>query len=62
MPRTKAFDCVEFQHRGALRIYEATKDMTREEELAYWAERNRLFREEVEAAKRARAAEQPVAG
>jgi hypothetical protein len=56
MPKKKAFDCVELQHRGALRIYEATKNMTREEELAYWAERNRLFREEVEAAKRARAA------
>ena len=27
------------QDEGALRIYEITKNMTREEELAYWAER-----------------------
>lgn len=32
----KKFDCVEMMHKGALRIYEETKDMTREQELAYW--------------------------
>ena len=37
--RKKAFDCVELQDRGALAIYETTKHMTREEELAYWAAR-----------------------
>lgn len=36
----KSFDCVEMMHEGALRIYEKTKDMTEEEELAYWRERN----------------------
>lgn len=39
------------QHRAALRIYEATKGMTREEELAYWAERNEEFRKEAEASR-----------
>ena len=30
------FDCVEMMHKGALRIYEETKDFTREQELDYW--------------------------
>ena len=38
--KTKTFDCVEMMHRGALRIYEETKGMTVEEELAYWRERH----------------------
>jgi hypothetical protein len=62
MRKRKEFDCVELQDRGALRIYEITKDMTFEEQVAYWAERSRLFREEVEAAKRAMAEREPVAG
>jgi hypothetical protein len=33
---TKAFDCVEMKRECARRIYEQIKDMTREEELAYW--------------------------
>ena len=36
----KSFDCVEMMHEGALRIYEETKDMTEEEELAYWRRQN----------------------
>ncbi len=36
----KSFDCVEMMHEGALRIYEETKDMTKEEELAYWELKN----------------------
>lgn len=32
----KKFDCVEMMHEAALRIYERTKDMTVEEEAAYW--------------------------
>ncbi len=52
--KTKTFDCVEMQHRGAQRIHEATKNMTLEQKVAYWQERDRLFREEQErlAAKR----------
>jgi len=41
----KAFDCVEMMHQGALRIYEETKDMSEDEELAYWARKNREMRE-----------------
>jgi hypothetical protein len=37
--KTKTFDCVEMMHRGALRIYEETKGMIVQEELAYWRER-----------------------
>ena len=44
--KTKTFDCVEMKRRGALRIYEATKDMTFEQEVAYWREQSRQFREE----------------
>ena len=46
--KTKTFDCVEMKRRGSQRIYEATKDMTFEQELAYWRERSRQFREEQE--------------
>ena len=42
----KSFDCVEMMHEGALRIYEETKNMTEEEELAYWRERSEAARRE----------------
>ncbi len=35
----KAFDCVEMMHKGALQIHEKIKDMTMEEEMSYWRER-----------------------
>lgn len=38
--KTKTFDCVEMMHRGASRIYEETKGMSVQEELAYWRERH----------------------
>lgn len=41
MKNDKEFDCVEMQDRAALRIYETLKDMTQEEELAYWRERGK---------------------
>ena len=34
------FDCVEMMHEGGLRIHEALKGKSREEQLAYWRERN----------------------
>jgi len=34
--KTKTFDCVEMKRKGAERVMERTKGMTREEELAYW--------------------------
>jgi hypothetical protein len=46
--KTKTFDCVEMKRRGSQRIYETTKNMTFEQEVAYWRERSRLFREEQE--------------
>jgi len=39
------FDCVEMKRKGASRIYEALKDLTPEEEDAYWERRNQEFRE-----------------
>ena len=38
--KKKTFDCVEMMHRGASRIYEETKGMSVEEELAYWRQRH----------------------
>jgi hypothetical protein len=45
--KTKTFDCVEMKRRGSQRIYETIKDMTIEQEIAYWRERSRRFREEL---------------
>ena len=47
--KTKAFDCVELQHRAGRRIHEATRHMSQQERVAYWEERNRAFRELVAA-------------
>lgn len=41
MRKTKAdFDCVDMMHEAASRIYEETKDMSEQEELAYWRQKN----------------------
>lgn len=40
----KQFDCVEMQHEGGRRIYEALKGKTRDEQIAYWRERNENLR------------------
>lgn len=50
--KTKTFDCVEMKRRGALRIYEETKGMTVQEELAYWKKRTDALRRRVDAAKK----------
>jgi len=42
--KKKAFDCVEMMHEAGLQIHEILKDMTREEQLAYWRERNEAAR------------------
>ena len=34
--KTKTFDCVEMKRRGAARVREKLKDMTPQEQLAYW--------------------------
>ena len=36
----KNFDCVEMKRQAGARIYETVKDMTQEEELAYWKRRS----------------------
>jgi len=48
MPKTKAFDCVELQHRGGDAVRKATQGMTPEEEVAYWERQTREFRAEIE--------------
>ncbi len=42
--KTKKFDCVEMKRRGARRVFEATRGMTVEEEVAYWRKRTREAR------------------
>ena len=37
--KTKRFDCVDMMHRGAKRIYRATKDLSRKQELEYWRQK-----------------------
>jgi hypothetical protein len=47
MRRKKRFDCVELQHRGALAIYAETKDMTIDEQVAYWRQQRRKLGREL---------------
>lgn len=42
--RTKTFDCVEMKHKGAEKVWQATRGMTQEEELAFWAQGTRELR------------------
>jgi hypothetical protein len=42
--KTKVFDCVEMKRRGALRIYEETKDLSFDEQVEYWRRRSEEFR------------------
>ena len=37
--KTKQFDCVDMMHRGAKRIYRATKDLSRSQEMEYWRQK-----------------------
>ena len=59
--RRKSFDCLEMKHRGSLRIYEETRDLSREELLAYWAQRDQEL-VELQRALRARREQAPSAG
>ena len=45
MSMKKKFDCMEMKRKAQERIYEETKDMTLEEELAYWERHNQRLRE-----------------
>ena len=44
--KTKTFDCIEMKRQGSQRIYEAIKDMTIEQKIAYWREQSQQFRED----------------
>lgn len=37
----KTFDCVEMMHKGALRIYQETKNMSVAEKTSYWRRKTR---------------------
>ena len=50
--KTKTFDCVEMQHRGALRIYEETKGMTVKQQVAYWKKQTAVLKRRIRAAKK----------
>lgn len=41
--KTKSFDCIEMKRKAALRIHEAVKDMTVEQEVAFWRKQNEDF-------------------
>lgn len=45
VPVTKSFDCVEMKWKAQERIYEETKNLTHEEKVAYWNEKNERFAE-----------------
>jgi hypothetical protein len=39
--KTKTLDCVEMKRKGGRYVYNQVKDMTPEEELAYWRSRSK---------------------
>ena len=50
----KKFDCVELQHRAGEEIREITRNMTVEEEAAYWRKRTKALRDKVKTLRRKR--------
>jgi len=48
----KTFDCVEMKRKGSQKIYEALKGRTRDEQVAYWRERNEETRKWLEERRR----------
>ena len=55
--RTKDFDCVEMKHRGADKILEITRGMTRAEELAFWTEGTQQLKREKDTLERSKSSE-----
>lgn len=41
---TKEFDCIAFKREASTRIFNTVKDMSSEDELAYWRHRERDLR------------------
>lgn len=52
--KKKRFDCVEMKRAGAQRVYEAVKDLSRSEELAFWREQTAKARAEIDAIRKGR--------
>lgn len=44
--KTKTFDCVEMKRRGALEVYELLKNMSAEEQVAFWRQETENLRNE----------------
>ncbi|HUU92329.1 MAG TPA: hypothetical protein VM238_14110 [Phycisphaerae bacterium] len=53
--RTKTFDCVAMKRQGAIRVYEQTKDMTLDQQVAFWKARSAALRKRCRAIRRSRA-------
>ena len=54
--RTKTFDAVEMKRRGALEVYELLKDLSPDEQVAFWkAETDKLREEQKEVRTRRKA-------
>ena len=51
MLKTKTFDCVEMKREGTRRIYELTRGMTPEQELAFWKKRDARLEHRMKAAR-----------
>ena len=50
--KMKTFDCVEMKRLGARRVYERIRNMTPQEELAYWRRRTAALDRRIRSAKR----------
>ena len=55
MLKTKQFDCVKMKRKGSRRVYEQTRRMTTDEELAFWKERTNRLVKQIKSARRKRA-------
>lgn len=49
---TKTLDCVQMKRQGARRVYERIKNMTPQQELAYWRKQTARLDTRIKAAKR----------
>ena len=52
MMKTKTFDCVKMKRKGGHRVYEQTRGMTPDEELAFWQKRTTQLAKRIKVAHR----------
>ncbi len=52
--KTKTLDAVEIKRQGSIKIYEATAQMTREQQLAFWQQRTAALKQRKQATQRRR--------